>query len=89
MERPENVLFPYTPYPIQANFMKNFYTIGKWEFLKAQQGSMKLADRTGGTEKLSADMKAELDWKIKKMEAKHLDDWYKVRTKQSEVNLEK
>lgn len=103
MEPPEEFPFPFPPYPIQADFMKNLYTClenGKLGIFESPTGTGKtlaiicgaikwLIDHEERQKNCLLDKRAELDRKIKDMDSKHLDDWFSIQTEQIEVNLEK
>lgn len=103
MEIPKEFPFPFPPYPIQADFMKNLYRClengnlgifesptGTGKTLSVICGAVKwLLDHEEKQKSTLTEKKAELDSKIKEMEAKNVNDWFSVQTEQIGLNSEK
>lgn len=103
MEPPSDFPFPFTPYPIQADFMKNLYIClengnlgifesptGTGKTLSIICGALKwLIDNEERQKSLLLDKQVELDAKIKEIEAKNVNDWFSVQTEQIELNQDK
>ena len=103
MEPPQEFPFPFPPYPIQANFMKNLYMClengnlgifesptGTGKTLSVICGAVKwLLDHEERQKKDLVDRKTELEQKIKEIEVKYKNDWFSVQTEKISLNEEK
>ncbi|XP_011505013.1 PREDICTED: probable ATP-dependent RNA helicase DDX11 [Ceratosolen solmsi marchali] len=103
MEVPEDFPFPFKPYPIQADFMKNLYLClengllgifesptGTGKTLSIICGSLKwLLDHQEKQKSCLVKKEVELNNKIKEIEANNGSDWFSMQTEKIELNLEK
>ncbi|XP_014208174.1 ATP-dependent DNA helicase DDX11 [Copidosoma floridanum] len=103
MEPPEDFLFPFPPYPIQKDFMKNLYKClenGNLGIFESPTGTGKTLSIICGTlkwlidhknkQKLNiTDQKADLERKSKKIEDNNVSDWFSAQTEKIKINVEK
>ncbi|OXU22266.1 hypothetical protein TSAR_001674 [Trichomalopsis sarcophagae] len=103
METPSDFPFPFPPYPIQADFMKNLYMClengnlgifesptGTGKTLSIICGALKwLIDNEARQKSRLLEKQVELDAKIKEIEDKNMNDWFSVQTEQIELNQNK
>lgn len=99
----EDFPFPFLPYKIQADFMKNLYNClengnlgifesptGTGKTLSIICGALKWLKDNEEKQKTSLiNRKEELENKIKSIEEKKASDWFSVQTEQIELNSEK
>ena len=103
MDPPKNFPFPFAPYPIQKNFMRNLYNCleqGKLGIFESPTGTGKSLSIICGALKWLLDKEAweketlvtqipELNFKIKEISEKNAGDWFTKQTEQMQLNNEK
>lgn len=103
MEVPQKFPFPFTPYEIQENFMKNLWTClengnlgifesptGTGKSLSIICGALKwLTDREAWVKENLLNKIAELDKKLEEVQKKNVNDWFTEQTEQIQLNTDK
>ncbi|XP_058793640.1 ATP-dependent DNA helicase DDX11 [Phymastichus coffea] len=103
MEPPEKFPFPFPPYPIQTDFMKNLYVClenGNLGIFESPTGTGKTLSIICGAIKWLVDHeenkknsllaeKVKLDIRINELQKKMESDWFFVQTEQIKLNTEK
>lgn len=103
METPDEFPFPFTPYPIQTEFMKNLYDClenGKCGIFESPTGTGKtlsiicgavkwLLDKKESEKKCYKDKINEISSEILNIEKKYGDDWFSAQIETMAKNKEK